>query len=408
MAYVGLYITSFYLINLFVYKRRERPTTTKKFPVTICIPAYNEEKSIGPTIESALALDYPKDKLEIIVVDDGSTDKTYEVAKKYASSRVHVFRQKNGGKGSALNLGISKAKGEIFVSMDADTFAEPDALSKLVARFHNERVAAVTPTMLVHKPKGLWPRVQQIEYYLGVFLRKSFAIANAIHITAGAFSAYRLSFFKKYGGYEVGNITEDMEIALRMQLHNYVLDNEPTANVYTLVPTTFRGLVVQRRRWYTGLITNLWGYRSLFGFKRGALGTVVLPAAIFSVIGGIILTTYVVIRSLRNAQRELQLLDSINFQFSGLLEFNTYMFEHLFFSIFTNPVAMITFVTVAVMSMYLLFGKRHVAHKERLRYNFVLFIMSYSVLFFVWWVISLFYIVTRREVGWRSQKHGKD
>ena len=220
LAYIGFVASSFYVINLFAYYKRrqsERESIEKK--VTILIPAYNEEKSIEKTIKSALSLNYPKDKLEVIIIDDGSKDKTYELAKRFASNQnlvVKVLTKKNGGKGTALNLGIKNASGEIIVSMDADSFVSPDALKKMVYYFKNEKVMAVTPSMGVYKPSGFLQRIQQIEYYMGVFLRKSFATMNAIHITPGAFSAYRKSFFEKYGGYDEKNITEDLEIALRI------------------------------------------------------------------------------------------------------------------------------------------------------------------------------------------------
>jgi cellulose synthase/poly-beta-1,6-N-acetylglucosamine synthase-like glycosyltransferase len=163
--------------------------------VSIIIPAYNEEKSIVRTIDSAVNLDYPRKNMEIIVVDDGSKDSTYSLAKehidflrkKYSSLNIKVFTKKNGGKGSALNLGIEKCSGEIVVSMDADTFANPDAIKKMMGYFYNEEVMSVTPTLAVYQPKTIWQRVQHIEYYLGTFLRKSFALLNAMHVYSRSF-----------------------------------------------------------------------------------------------------------------------------------------------------------------------------------------------------------------------------
>jgi len=162
--------------------------------VTIVIPAYNEERSIASTIASALALDYPKERLEIIVVDDGSKDRTYEIAKRYESEqhpRIRVLTKPNGGKGTALNLGIKNSASDVVVTMDADTYVDRKTLKKMIGLFDSTRIMCVAPAIGVYNPKGIWQRIQQIEYYLGVFLRKSFASMNAIHITPGAFSAYR-------------------------------------------------------------------------------------------------------------------------------------------------------------------------------------------------------------------------
>ena len=215
LGFIGLFAVSFYVINLIDYSRRRKiPGEAEDKTVTIIIPAYNEEKSIARTIESALASEYPRDKLEIMVVDDGSKDNTYKIAKKFegfGKFKIRVFTKKNGGKGSALNLAIKKSKMDIIISMDADTFIEPKTVRRMIAYFYKKKITAVTTSIGVYKAKGILQRVQQVEYYLGVFLRKSFAVTNSIHVTPGAFSAYRRSFFVKYWGYDEGNIVEDLE-----------------------------------------------------------------------------------------------------------------------------------------------------------------------------------------------------
>lgn len=258
LSYVGIYATCFYVISIIKYyrKKEEKVVANYEGSVSIIIPAYNEEETIARTIESAISLDYPKSKIEIIVIDDGSKDRTYESAKKFESSKkrkIRVFTKSNGGKGSALNLGISKAKGEIIITMDADTFVHSDALKKMIVYFANERVMSVAPSMGVYNPANIWERIQQIEYYVGVFLRKSFSTVNAIHITPGAFSAYRKEFFEKYGGYEEENITEDLEIALRIQSHGFVIENADDAVIYTVAPKTFKGMLFSKEkmvRWF--------------------------------------------------------------------------------------------------------------------------------------------------------------
>ena len=190
------------------------------------------------------------------------------------------FLQKNGGKAAALNFALKKAKGEIIVSMDADTIIEKHALKRLITRFYDDNVMAVTSAMGIYKPKTIWQRIQHIEYYLSVFMRKTFAGINAIYITSGAFSAYRKKFFDRHGGYDEHNITEDLEIALRIQSHDYVIENASTASFYTVGPATFCFYVSKKKMVY-GLVKNLWNYRrKLFGFKKGALGTIILPSVI--------------------------------------------------------------------------------------------------------------------------------
>ena len=410
LAYIGLFATAYYFLNFVASSEKKKeaiPATDKK--VTIIIPAYNEEEGIVQTIESALALDYPKKHLEIIVIDDGSKDRTFELAKKFASEKnpvIKVFRKPNGGKGSALNKGIQEAKGEIIVSMDADTIVEPQSLKVLVGSFSNANVAAATPSMGVYKPKTIWQRIQQIEYYMGVFLRKSFSTMNAIHITPGAFSAYRKSFVEKYGGYDEKNITEDLEIALRIQSKSLIIENSPEAAVYTHGPATFRGLLIQRRRWYTGLMTNLWNYRKLFGKKTGSLGTVVLPTAVTTVTLGIIVTIYSVIRALLEIKKELLTLNAINFQFFNRLELNSYLFEIFFLRLFTNKVFLISLLFVTLMILYMKYARRKMLFEDSIRINLTIFLASFGFLFAFWWIVSTIHLGLHKKIIWRDEAHG--
>lgn len=408
LIYIGLFSTSFYIINLFTYyRKKKKPSPKTDKTVSIIIPMYNEEKSIVSTIKSALSLNYPKNKLEIIVVDDGSKDKSYEIAKKFISNinpKVRVFKKAvNSGKGSALNLGIKKARHKIIVTMDADTIVEPDSLKKMIGYFTTKDVMAVAPAMGVYKPKNIWRRIQQIEYYMGVFLRKSFASMNAIHITPGAFSSYRKEFFEKHGGFDEKNITEDLEVALRIQSHNYILENAEEAAVYTIGPGTFRTLMVQRRRWYTGLTKNLWNYRRLFGPKTGALGMVVLPTAVSTIVLGVILTVYMVTKALLKLKNELLTLSAINFQFQNTLELSSYLIEVFFLTILTNKILLFTILFISLLWCYMSFSKRKMMYKESIKLNFALFIVFFSLLFAFWWIVSAIYMLFNKKVVWREE-----
>ncbi|MEK6928612.1 MAG: glycosyltransferase [Nanoarchaeota archaeon] len=411
LAFIGFFATSYYAISLFTYYKKkplDRESTERN--VSIIIPAYNEEKSIARTINSALQLDYPKNKLEIIVVDDGSKDKTYEIARRFMLkkySKVLVFTKPNGGKGSALNLGIKHASGDIIVSMDADSFVQTDALKKMIAFFDNPKVMAVTPSMGVFKPRGILQRIQHIEYYMGVFLRKSFATMNAIHITPGAFSAYRKSFFKKHGGYDEKNITEDLEIALRIQHKHYIIENSPKSVVYTIAPRTFRALMVQRRRWYIGLIHNLWQYRNLFGFKRGPLGALVLPVAVSTIVLAVIVTIYLVIRTLFDVRDDLLSLQAINFRFNDAFELNFYLIKQFFYQLFSSPVFLIGFVFVFLLAFYMYFSRKQMKYSEGIAFDFIFFVTLYGFLYSFWWIVSFLYYLFKRKVVWREEKHGR-
>lgn len=404
-SYIGLFAAIFYLLSLRDYYRRSQPRSDTLPPVSIIIPAYNEEGSIGPTIVSALALDYPSDKLDIIVVDDGSRDRTYAIAQTYLSPRVRVFTKPNGGKGSALNVGIRNSTSEIIVTMDADTFVDPLCLRKMVALFYSPQVMAVTPSMVVHKSRSIWQRIQQVEYSIGVYLRKAFSTVNVMHVTPGAFSAYRRVFFTKHGGFDEHNITEDTEIALRIQDLNYRIENEPHAIIYTIAPRTFNELMVQRRRWYTGLIKNLWSYRRLFGLKKGLMGVFSLPLAMFTIFSTIFLTSYFLIKTFDSLHRELIYLQSINFDFLSVLDFNLYVFHYFLYMLLSYKIFLLSLLFTFLLAGYLYFSKRHVPRQSGLLTGFFPFLILYGFLFSFWWIVSFIYTATNKKVVWRTVKH---
>jgi len=401
--YVGLIATTFYIIGYNQDKKRKKQLfTDDELPkVSIIIPAYNEERSIARTIESISASDYPKNKLEIIVVNDGSKDKTYEIAKKYKSKLVKVFTKKNGGKGTALNLALKKCTGEFIFTMDADTFVAPRSVKEMTRYFKNPEVMSVTPSMLIHEPKGLLQRVQQAEYLFGLFIRKAFSSVNAIHVTPGAFSAYRKTFFDKYGGYDETNITEDLEMSLRIQHAGYSIEYSPESPAYTIAPNKFKPLLIQRRRWYTGLMRNTWKYKGIFHPKYGDLGVFVLPIAWISIFFSVFLINYMVIKALFEVQKELSFLISINFDFTSMFGIGSYFIERLLFTIFMNPIIVFFLLFATVMGIYMKFATKKVGKVKKLPGTIVLYFLFFALLFGFWWTVSIIYVALNRKVTWR-------
>jgi cellulose synthase/poly-beta-1,6-N-acetylglucosamine synthase-like glycosyltransferase len=408
-AYIGLFAVTFYVLGL-VFAKKEKPRIfPEKNPpmVSIIIPAWNEAKGIAGTIKSALNLNYPKGKLEIIVVDDGSTDNTYEIASKFKGVRngkvVKVFKnKKNMGKGVSMNVGISKSKGEIIVTMDADNVVvKGDILKTMISSFTDPKIMCVAPTTAIYKPKGILQRIQQVEYMLGVFLRKSFSDMNSIHITSGAFSVYKKEFFDKHGGFSKEAITEDMEMALRIQAKNYKIVNNLNAIAFTVAPNKFVPLMKQRRRWYTGLLKCLLNYRRLFSKKYGAMGVVVLPVAIITVILSVILTAYLAVNSLIKLKKELILWRSINFNVLDTLQFNSFVFERYLFLLFSTPVTVFAILFILILLGYMIFAKKYVKEYSNIKLSLVPYILFYAFLFSFWWLISFFYTLFNKKVVWR-------
>lgn len=402
-VYIGLVATTFYILVYNNYRKKpQKLFTDEELPtVSVIIPAYNEEKSIAETIESIQKSDYPKSKLEIIVVDDGSNDDTYKIARRYKRKNVHILTKENGGKATALNLGISKAKNEIIFTVDADTFAEKNAIREMVRYFKDKETMVVSPAIVVHDAKSIWQKVQQLEYLLGIFLRKAFSALDSIHVTPGAFSAYRKTFFDKHGGYDEKNITEDLEMALRVQANQYRIANCPEAAVYTIAPRKFKTLMIQRRRWYTGLISNTWKYKKLFSPKYGDLGLVLLPLAWISIFFSVFVFFHFANTAFKVARDEIIFLSSINFDIANSFAISWPVLERAFFLIFTNTVNIFLIFFIVVLGVYLHYAMKKVGKASGLISGLPLFFIFFAMLFGFWWTVSIIYSALNREVSWR-------
>ena len=278
----------------------EDPIPEKYPDITILIPAHNEEETIASTIESVKNLKYPK-KVEIIVLDDGSADNTYESVKKIKG--IKIFRaEKNMGKAAILNKGISMAKGEIVGNIDADTYPEKDALIKMIGHFNNKNMGAVTTLVTVDKPKNFLQKLQQLEYYVAFgFWHKSLSTMDGLYVTPGPMSLYRKEALLKINGFDEGNITEDMEIALNLKQHGYQIECCTNTKVATGVPMTWKGYFKQRLRWYRGAIYNsLFKHRSLhFNKKNKDFGYFIFPLFLGTIFIGASLVFGIIFLNLR-------------------------------------------------------------------------------------------------------------
>ena len=399
--FVGFFAISFYVLTFIsAIKRNPAQLKDSELPfATVIIPAWNEEKSVKKTLESILASDYPK--FEVIFIDDGSTDKTLEIARQFEGGNIYIFTKKNGGKASALNFGIEKAKGEIIFTMDADTRVDPLSMKKMASYFKDKRVMSVTPAMLVDNPNTPLRRMQQIEYLLGIFLRKVFAALNAIYIAPGAFTVYRKKFFDKHGGYDEKNITEDLEMALRIQSKGYVTENCPTANIYTLGPAGIKELTKQRVRWYYGLIKNFWNYRFMMSRHFGDLGLLVLPIGWVTIIFAIFILISTAIRSIFKSIDYLLFLKSINFDFKGLFNYTWLGIEKWLFEFLSNPIVIFLVFSVFTVFIYLKYAKIKTGKIKHMKRNLCVFFILFGPLFCYWWTIAFFKNFLKKTVMWR-------
>ncbi len=259
----------------------------KKFPsLSIIIPAYNEEKNIADTIKKVKEMVYPK-KFEIIVINDGSTDNTSKIAKKFKG--VKVVDKTNGGKSSAINLGIKYARGEIVAVVDADSYPGKKSLINAVPFFKEKNVAAVTTSIFVKSPKNIIERMQRIEYIMIVWARKLLEAIESVYATPGVLSLYRKSALKKVGGFDEKNLTEDIEIAWRLIYNGYKIKMSLNSENETKVPNNMRDWWKQRLRWNVGGLQTCVKYLHTFMKKDyRSLGRFILPFFSFSYVVSIL------------------------------------------------------------------------------------------------------------------------
>jgi cellulose synthase/poly-beta-1,6-N-acetylglucosamine synthase-like glycosyltransferase/peptidoglycan/xylan/chitin deacetylase (PgdA/CDA1 family)/spore germination protein YaaH len=264
-----------------VEKLRAAPADHPEYQpeVSVLIPAYNEESVIVDTVRSALASDYPK--LEILVIDDGSKDRTAELVRANFSRerRVRLLLQSNHGKPSALNHGLSEAIGEIVVSIDADTIVDPEAVRRLVRHFADPSVGAVAGNVKVVNRNRWITRWQALEYITSQNLEKrAFDLLNCIPVVPGAVGAWRTDVLRSHDGFSGDTVAEDTDLTLTIRRNGWKILYDETAIGRTEVPETVDALVRQRFRWTFGTLQAVWKHRDTAGKPRyGTLGWIAIP-----------------------------------------------------------------------------------------------------------------------------------
>ncbi|APG45610.1 glycosyltransferase [Phaeobacter porticola] len=254
-------------------------------PVTVVIPAYNEEKSILKTIYSVLDSDYPN--LSVLVVDDGSTDATHAlVTKTYKNNpSVQILRQPNGGKWKAANLAFSHVTTDYVVAIDADTIVAPDAIRRLMQPLRNPNVGAVAGKIMVGNSKNLLTKLEKLEYTVAQNIdRRAYETINAIMVVPGAFGAWRTEAVRRCGYYSSQTLAEDTDLTISLLEKGYEVRAADRAYAYTEAPASVGTLMKQRMRWSIGILQSAWKHRRTIR-KGHAVGLVGLTdLVVFGVI----------------------------------------------------------------------------------------------------------------------------
>jgi cellulose synthase/poly-beta-1,6-N-acetylglucosamine synthase-like glycosyltransferase/peptidoglycan/xylan/chitin deacetylase (PgdA/CDA1 family)/spore germination protein YaaH len=249
-------------------------------PVAVLVPAYNEETVIVRTVRSVLNSTYPN--LHVVVIDDGSSDNTAEVARaaygpEIASGKVAVLTKANGGKAAALNYAVGRLSEEFYVGIDADTVIAPDAIGKLMPHFEDPRVGAVAGNAKVGNRVNLWTRWQALEYITSQnFERRALDLFNIVTVVPGAIGAWRTGPVKAAGGYPLNTVAEDADLTMSLLEQGLKVVYEDQSLAFTEAPIDAKGLMRQRFRWSFGTLQAVWKHRAAF-LRNKAMGLFALP-----------------------------------------------------------------------------------------------------------------------------------
>jgi len=393
LMFVAIYFFFFYI--LLVFRNRNEifgyPTPSREFTVTVLTPAYNEETKIEDTIHSVMNSDYKV--LEMIVINDGSKDKTAEVVrrlmKKYPS--LKLLDKKNSGKADSLNQGIKIAKGELIAVIDADSYPDKEAIGNTLGYFNDTKVGAVTSAVFIKNKENFLTKIQQIEYIVLAWTRKLLDFIDAVYVTNGPLSVYRKSGLIKVGGFDPTTVTEDIDVTWNLMKHGYKTKMCLSAFVKTSAPQKFKAWWRQRERWGIGGIQAIIKYRKTF-LRKGMLGFFVIPFVSLSIIlsifvflfGAYLVSSKFILTFLSTryniiSQNSLIHLQNINLHPSVLIFFT-----------------LILFITAFSYSQYILKvlgGKKGEWEEVRNLFKRLFYLLVYLTLYPVIWFSSIYRMI---------------
>lgn len=405
-SFISVYVQIFFLVT-FLEKKRYIVKNPKNlelsyYPtVTIAVPFYNEEATISKTVKSLLALDYPKDKLKIFLVDDGSKDNSWNIIQEFKDNpTVVLLQKKNGGKHTAVNWALERTDSEFFGCLDSDSTVHDQSLKRILKYFEKDpKTMAVAPSIIVYNPKNILQHAQSIEYDMSIYTKKMLGFMGGIHVAPGPFSIFRKRVFDELGPYKKAHNTEDQEIALRMQEHGYKIDHCPDAYVYTNSPNSIPKLYRQRLRWIYGFIKNLIDYRHLlFKKKYGTVALFTLPSGLISIFGVVFLFVNIIGNIIKFFYNKIIEIQTIGFN-------NLFNFHYKFDWFFLNTKAALIFSVILYILVItsVMIGRKMAEGKSGLSLSIFYFIIIYSVVAPFWMLRALYNAIISKESSWTSE-----
>jgi cellulose synthase/poly-beta-1,6-N-acetylglucosamine synthase-like glycosyltransferase len=398
--FVSIYFLSLFLILYFNNRKHlfDYPLINKKYSVSFVIPAYNEGATIGDAIEHVFAIDYDN-ILEVIVVNDCSTDNTREIVealqKKYKKLILVNNKTNLGNAGRSKNEGIKLARGEIIAVVDADSYPAKDSLKKMLGFFENEKVGAVTCPVLVGNDRNFLEKMQEIEYKVIAFTRKLLGYVDAIYVTPGPLALYRREAIEEIKGFDGNNMTEDIEITWHLTAKGWLREMSLSTSVSTTAPDNLKDWYKQRRRWSIGGLQCIAKYKKDF-FKRGMLGMFVLPFFVIQFFLGLLgLSVFFYLGITKILSNYIFVTSSIHLG-TPLLTINSLFITPSFL----NYLGIILFAVGLIFTLFALSIMKGNALKKENIFNILFFSIVYlSVYPFI--TLSAVYNYFKRDKKWR-------
>lgn len=403
--FLSLYFQVFLLLTYFGWRKKESDElpgykSDADLPsVSVIVPCYNEERTVKKTVLSLLDLDYPREKLNIIVVDDGSKDSTWQVVQEFANTPSVTLLQKinEGSKFAALNYGLKFANTDIVGCLDADSRVDSQALRHSVQWFSRDDVYGVVPSMVIDAPKSIIQYMQKVEYELSTYLRQALHRAHSIYVAPGPLTLFRKKVFDILGGYKQAHHTEDLEIALRMHVRGMRIVHSKDSLVYTHGPRTWPALLKQRVRWTYGFIKNIQDYRShLFSKSMGDVSIFVLPIGLVSIFISVISLPFIVYNLVISLINDAQKISAAGIHFHWPV-----------INIFTVPsqaYAILGIISLAILIVTIAIGRVGILHKKLLSWD-LLTLIIYPFFSAAWCAKSLYNAILSKESVWVSNQH---
>ncbi len=289
--FISLYMLSFFLL-IYIRNRKtffKYPHPEKQYTISFLVPAFNESATLRDTIEHILNTGY-KNILEIIIINDKSSDDTLKIAKeleiKYSIVKV-LDNPENLGKAGSLNRGLAIAQGELVSVVDADSYPAQGSIDKMIGFFNDPKVGAVTCPVVVRNRKKFFEKLQAIEYKVIAFSRKLLDYVDSIYVTPGPLAIYRKKALYEINGFDTQNLTEDIEATWNLTAKGWERRMSLATEVSSTVPDKLKAWFVQRRRWNIGGLQCIYKHRKALT-KKGMLGWFIIPFFILNTFLGLL------------------------------------------------------------------------------------------------------------------------